>query len=106
MIKKHKILNIHENLGSVFTADTYSHNKEVHKEIIFEKSFAEQLKLKKERLNEVKRKEQSINNELFQEYFTNYQSRSDMYKRLGQTKGALNEHRVYLIKKVLTKIKK
>ena len=57
MLKKHKILNIHENLGSVFTADTYSHSKEVHKEIIFEKSFAEQLKLKKERLNEVKRKE-------------------------------------------------
>ena len=56
-VKKHKILNIHENLGSVFTADTYSHNKEVHKEIIFERSFAEQLKLKKERLNEVKRKE-------------------------------------------------
>ena len=56
MLKKHKILNIHENLGSVFTADTYSHKKEVHKETIFERIFAEQLKLKKQRFNEVKRK--------------------------------------------------
>ena len=29
-----------------------------------------------------------------------------MYKKLGETKGAVNEHRVYLIEKVLNKIKK
>ena len=55
-VKKHKILNILENVVSVFIADTYSHKKEVHKETIFERRFAEQLKLKKQRFNEVKRK--------------------------------------------------
>ena len=29
-----------------------------------------------------------------------------MYKKLGETKGAVNEHRVYLIEKVLNKMKK
>ena len=46
-VKKHKILNILENVVSVFFADTYSHKKEVHKETIFERRFAERSKLKK-----------------------------------------------------------
>ena len=46
-VKKHKILNILENVVSVFFADTYSHKKEVHKETIFERRLAERSKLKK-----------------------------------------------------------
>ena len=37
-------------------------------------------------MDEVKRKEKNINNELFTEYFTNYQSPSNMYKKLGESK--------------------
>ena len=31
---------------------------------------------------------------------------NDMYKKLDKIEGAVNEHRVYLIKEVLTKMKK
>ena len=43
---------------------------------------------------------------LFNEYFTNYRSPSDMYKKLLATKGERNEDQVYVIKKVLNKMKK
>ena len=39
-------------------------------------------------------------------YFTNYQSPSDMYKKLRKTEGTRNENRVYLIKEVLNRMKK
>ena len=43
---------------------------------------------------------------MFKEYFTNYQSPSDMYKKSRQTEGTRNGNRVYLIKQVLNKMKK
>ena len=43
---------------------------------------------------------------MFKEYFTNYQSPSNMYKKLRETEGIRNEDRVYLIKQVLKKMKK
>ena len=46
-----------------------------------------------------------MKNGLFKEYFTNYQSPSDMYKKLRDT-GGKNEDQVYLIKEVLNKMKK
>ena len=52
---------------------------------VFERSIAERNKLRKRRINEIKRKKQSVNNKLFKEYFTNFQSPSDMYKKLGET---------------------
>ena len=42
----------------------------------------------------------------FKEYFTNYRSPSDMYKKLRETEGGRNEDQVYVIKKVLNKMKK
>ena len=36
---------------------------------MFERSIAERLKLRRERLDEIQRKEQNINNELFKECF-------------------------------------
>ena len=47
-----------------------------------------------------------MNNKLFKDYFTIYQSPSDMYKKLGMTEGTRNEVRVYLIKEVLNRMKK
>ena len=42
-------------------------------------------------MGEIKRKEQKINNELFKVYFSDYQSPSNMYKKLSETKDAVNE---------------
>ena len=52
---------------------------------MFEKSIAARIKLRKERFDEIKRKEQTINNEVFKEYFTDYQSPSNIYKKLSET---------------------
>ena len=87
---KYNILNILNNVGSVFTG-VYLHYKDVPKETMFERSIAERTKLRRERLDEIKRKEQNINNELFKEYFTDYKSPSNMYKKLSETEGAVNE---------------
>ena len=43
---------------------------------------------------------------MFKEYFTNYQSLSDMYIKSRETEGTRNENRVYLIEQVLNKMKK
>ena len=43
---------------------------------------------------EIEKEEKNIDNELFNWYFTNYQSTSDMYKKLRVTEGKKNEDRV------------
>ena len=73
---------------------------------MFEGNIVERIKLRKEGFNEIKRKEQNINNELFKAYFTDYQSSSSMYKKLSETKDAVNELRVESIKKVLGKLQR
>ena len=54
----------------------------------------------------MKKKKKTINNELFEKYFNNYQSPSDMYKKLRKVEGKKNENRVFLIREVLNKMKK
>ena len=61
---------------------------------MFEKSIAERTKLRKERSDEIKSKEQKISNELFKVYFTDDQSPSNMYKKLRETKDTVNVVRV------------
>ena len=43
---------------------------------------------------------------MFKKYFTNYRSPSDMYKKVRETEGKKNGDQVYLIKKVLNRMKK
>ena len=75
------------------------HYKDVPKEIIFERNIAEGIKLRRQKSNEIKEKEQNINNDLFKEYFK-YQSPSDMYKKLNEPKNTeINQIRVNSIKK-------
>ena len=50
--------------------------------------------------------EKNIINKLYKEYFTIYQSRSHMYKKLRKTEGEKNEDQVYLIKEVLNRMEK
>ena len=74
------------------------------KDTVFERTIVEKIKLKRKRLDEIKRKKQNINNELFKEYFTNYQSPSNMYKKLIETKSTeINKTKVDIIKKILSK---
>ena len=42
---------------------------------------------------------------MFNRYFTNYPSPSDMYKKLRKTEGTRNEDQVYSIKEVLNRMK-
>ena len=73
---------------------------------MFERSIAERIKLRRGRLDEIKRKEQNINHELFNAYFTGYQNPSSMYKKLSETEDEVNEARVDSIKKVFSKLKR
>ena len=76
-------MNIVKNVSSVFTG-IYLYYKNVSKEAMFERSIAERIKLRKERFDEIKRKEQNRNSELCKAYFTDYQSPSNMYKKYVQ----------------------
>ena len=51
---------------------------------MFEKSIAEIIKSRRRKLDEIKRKEQNIDNKLFKIYFTDYQS--NMFKKLSEIK--------------------
>ena len=65
----------------------------------------ERIKSRKERLDEIKRKEQNINNLLFKEYFTDYWGPSNMYKKLSETENAkINKTKVDSIKEILSKL--
>ena len=71
-----------------------------------EESIAERVKLKNEKIAEIKKEEKNIENELFKYYFINYQKPSDMYKKLRKAKDKINECKVYSIKEILDEIKK
>ena len=70
------------------------------------RSIAERTNLRRGRFDEIKRKEQTTNNELFKAYVTDYQIPSNMYTKLSKTKGAVNEVRVDSIKKTLSKLQR
>ena len=57
-------------------------------------------------LLKLKKKKKKINNELFKHYFISYQKPSDIYKKLRETKGKINEDQADLIKEILGKRKK
>ena len=82
------------------------HYGEVPKKTIVERSIGESVKLRRRRIAKIEEDEENINYKLFNEYFTNYQSPSDMYKKLRATEGERNEDQVYVIKKVSNKMKK
>ena len=105
-IVKYNVLNILKNVSSIFSG-AYLDYKNVPKEAMFERSIEERINLRRGRLDKIERKEQNMNNELFKAYFTDYQSPSNMYKKLSETKGAVNEVRVDSVKKtVLSKLQR
>ena len=48
------------------------------------KQYLKEASQREERFDEIKRKEQNRNSELFKAYFTDYQSPSNMYKKYVQ----------------------
>ena len=105
-IIKYNVLNILKNVRSIFSG-AYLDYKNVPKEAMFERSIEERINLRRGRLDKIERKEQNMNNELFKAYFTDYQSPSNMYKKLSETKGAVNEVLVDSVKKtVLSKLQR
>ena len=97
-IIKYNVLNILKNVSSIFSG-SYLDYKNIPKEAMFERSIEERINLRRGRLDKIERKEQNMNNELFKAYFTDYQSPSNMYKKLSETKGTVNEVRVDYVKK-------
>ena len=98
--KGNNILNISNNIESSLFDGLYFHYKDVPK-----RSIAERVKLRRPRLNEVKKIEENINNDLFSHYFS-YSSPNNQRSRLDNAQGEINKNQVHLIKKMLTKIKK
>ena len=108
--KKHK--NADETLEIIKKLLDYNKNAQLASKVDKGKSKSKTAKSIAERtiLNEmvaeIEKEEKNINNKLFKNYFTNYQSPSDMYKKIGNTEGKKNEDQVYAVKKVLNKIKR
>ena len=51
-----------------------------------EESIAERVKLKNNKIAEIRIEQKNINNLLFKYYFANYQNRSNIYKKLREKK--------------------
>ena len=93
--KIHKILEVLENLKSIFTG-AYLHYNDVPLES--EESSAERTKLKRKRSNEIANKEKMIDFKSYREYFECL-SPSDMHKNLNNTIASeKNEAQVTVIK--------
>ena len=102
--KKNNILKILENINAIFTG-TYLHYGELFKETKFERSIADRVKLRKQKLDIINKNKEKINNELFKEYF-NYSNLDTMIKRLKNASDERNKDMVESINKKLNKMKK
>ena len=102
-IKKNNILKILENIGAIFTG-AYLHYGEVPKETIFERNIAERVKLRRQRLDIIKKKKENISNELLNYYFT-YLNPNIMLERLRDASDENNKDMVESINKKLIKMK-
>ena len=76
--KKNNILKVLGNINAIFTG-TYLHYGKLSKETKFERSIADRIKSRKERLDIVYKNKENINNELFKEYF-NYSNPDTMIR--------------------------
>ena len=62
------------------------------KKAIVERNISEGVKLRRRRIAEIEEEEKNINYELFNEYFINYRSPSNMFEKLCLTQGERNEY--------------
>ena len=83
--KRNNILSILSNLESDFPVFYFHHGNVLQPES--EENIAERMKLRRQRSDEIVKKENMIGPKLFREYF-DYLSPSDMYKNLNKTTGS------------------
>ena len=81
------------------------HYGKLPKETKFERSIADRIKSRKERLDIINKNKENINNELFKEYF-DYSNPDTMIKRLKNVNDEINKNMVESINKSLNKMKK
>ena len=63
-IKKYNISKILDNVDAIFTG-VYFHYKDVPKKTIVERSIAKKVKLRREKIVEIKEEEKNVHNKLF-----------------------------------------
>ena len=102
--KKNNILEILKNINAIFTRNCF-HYRELPKETIFERSIADRVKLRKQKLDIINKNKEKINNELFKEYF-NYSDSATMIKRLKNASDERNKDMEESINEKLNKMKK
>ena len=102
--KKNKIFKIFENINAIFTG-TYVHYKKLPKETEFERSIADRVKLRKQKMDIINKNKEKINNELFKEYF-NYSNPDTMIRILKGVGDEKNKNIVESINKKLNKMNK
>ena len=83
--KRNNILSILRNLESAFPVFYFHHGNVLQPES--EENIAETMKLRRQRSDEIVKKEKMINSKLFEKYFC-YSRLSDMYKALNETAGS------------------
>ena len=82
-----EILDYNKNVQKKFPrASKVEKEKSVPKKTIIERNIEESVKLRR-RIAEIEEEDKYINNELLKKYFTDYQSPSDMCKKLCKTEG-------------------
>ena len=102
--KKNNILKILGNINAIFTG-TYLHYGKLPKKTKFERSIADRIKSRKERLDIIKKNKEHIKNELFKEYF-DHSNPDTMIKKLKDAGDEKNKNMVKSINKDLNKKKK
>ena len=102
-IKKYNILDILENMYTIFTG-TYLHYKDVSEETKFERNIADRVKSRRQNLGIINKKTENINNELFDHYF-DYLNATIILKRLRHASDVRNKDLVESMNKKLTNMK-
>ena len=102
--KKTNILKIVENINAIFTGN-YFHYKELPKDTEFERSTADRVKLRRQKLDIIIKNKEKIDNELFNHYF-DYLNPDIMIKRLKNANDERNKDMVESINEKLNKMKK
>ena len=80
------------------------HHEELFKETIFERSIADRVRLRRQRLDIIDKKKENTNNELFNHYF-DYLNQDIMIERLKTASDKKNKDMVESINKKLAKMK-
>ena len=101
--KERKVIALRKTIFKKFLK-TYLQYGKLPKETEFERSIADRVKLRKQKLDIINKNKEKINNELFKEYF-NYSNPDTMNRILKDAGDEKNKNMVESINKKLNKMK-